>query len=232
MLSTCTDGTFLLRFSDSELGGVTIAWVEGMLYYEVCSHALADKYSMIFARLLYLNRVNRILISLSLTFLVSLDFALQVGKCTCSSLSRTKTSWFEACPIGLQICRSSCIFIRTYLRTKHSANTTVLAVSCVLTDFLRVNLKDWICLLACSVFLRQVERSDSRTRHKSRRFTKRGEYVSYHYPICLKPPGIKFSGVIRCFVGKNAAKVFLHHVEIAIKTDHFFLVTDKGIHSS
>ncbi|XP_017772136.1 PREDICTED: signal transducer and activator of transcription 5B isoform X2 [Nicrophorus vespilloides] len=27
MLSNCTNGTFLLRFSDSELGGVTIAWV-------------------------------------------------------------------------------------------------------------------------------------------------------------------------------------------------------------
>lgn len=29
MLSTCQNGTFLLRFSDSELGGVTIAWVSG-----------------------------------------------------------------------------------------------------------------------------------------------------------------------------------------------------------
>lgn len=29
MLSTCASGTFLLRFSDSELGGVTIAWVGG-----------------------------------------------------------------------------------------------------------------------------------------------------------------------------------------------------------
>ncbi|CAG2067004.1 unnamed protein product, partial [Timema podura] len=27
MLSKCANGTFLLRFSDSELGGVTIAWV-------------------------------------------------------------------------------------------------------------------------------------------------------------------------------------------------------------
>lgn len=30
MLSACPNGTFLLRFSDSELGGVTIAWVSGM----------------------------------------------------------------------------------------------------------------------------------------------------------------------------------------------------------
>lgn len=30
LLSTCANGTFLLRFSDSELGGVTIAWVGGM----------------------------------------------------------------------------------------------------------------------------------------------------------------------------------------------------------
>lgn len=29
MLSACPNGTFLLRFSDSELGGVTIAWVSG-----------------------------------------------------------------------------------------------------------------------------------------------------------------------------------------------------------
>lgn len=29
MLQSCTNGTFLLRFSDSELGGVTIAWVSG-----------------------------------------------------------------------------------------------------------------------------------------------------------------------------------------------------------
>lgn len=29
MLSTCQAGTFLLRFSDSELGGITIAWVSG-----------------------------------------------------------------------------------------------------------------------------------------------------------------------------------------------------------
>lgn len=29
MLSACPGGTFLLRFSDSELGGVTIAWVSG-----------------------------------------------------------------------------------------------------------------------------------------------------------------------------------------------------------
>ena len=27
MLSQCLSGTFLLRFSDSEMGGVTIAWV-------------------------------------------------------------------------------------------------------------------------------------------------------------------------------------------------------------
>lgn len=32
MLQNCTNGTFLLRFSDSELGGVTIAWVAGMFY--------------------------------------------------------------------------------------------------------------------------------------------------------------------------------------------------------
>jgi signal transducer and activator of transcription 5B len=30
LLSTCANGTFLLRFSDSELGGVTFAWVGGM----------------------------------------------------------------------------------------------------------------------------------------------------------------------------------------------------------
>lgn len=30
MLSACPGGTFLLRFSDSELGGVTIAWVSGI----------------------------------------------------------------------------------------------------------------------------------------------------------------------------------------------------------
>lgn len=29
MLSKCPNGTFLLRFSDSELGGITIAWVSG-----------------------------------------------------------------------------------------------------------------------------------------------------------------------------------------------------------
>lgn len=29
MLASCPNGTFLLRFSDSELGGVTIAWVSG-----------------------------------------------------------------------------------------------------------------------------------------------------------------------------------------------------------
>lgn len=29
MLAQCSNGTFLLRFSDSELGGVTIAWVGG-----------------------------------------------------------------------------------------------------------------------------------------------------------------------------------------------------------
>lgn len=27
MLQRCSSGTFLLRFSDSELGGITIAWV-------------------------------------------------------------------------------------------------------------------------------------------------------------------------------------------------------------
>lgn len=26
LLSTCAPGTFILRFSDSELGGITIAW--------------------------------------------------------------------------------------------------------------------------------------------------------------------------------------------------------------
>lgn len=30
MLSTCVAGTFLLRFSDSESGGITIAWVSGI----------------------------------------------------------------------------------------------------------------------------------------------------------------------------------------------------------
>ena len=30
-LATCASGTFLMRFSDSELGGVTIAWVGGNL---------------------------------------------------------------------------------------------------------------------------------------------------------------------------------------------------------
>lgn len=29
MLSNCSCGTFLLRFSDSEMGGITIAWVSG-----------------------------------------------------------------------------------------------------------------------------------------------------------------------------------------------------------
>lgn len=29
MLAPCQSGTFLLRFSDSELGGITIAWVSG-----------------------------------------------------------------------------------------------------------------------------------------------------------------------------------------------------------
>lgn len=29
MLASCPCGTFLLRFSDSELGGITIAWVSG-----------------------------------------------------------------------------------------------------------------------------------------------------------------------------------------------------------
>lgn len=29
MLAKCPKGTFLLRFSDSELGGITIAWVSG-----------------------------------------------------------------------------------------------------------------------------------------------------------------------------------------------------------
>lgn len=29
MLGKCPTGTFLLRFSDSELGGITIAWVCG-----------------------------------------------------------------------------------------------------------------------------------------------------------------------------------------------------------
>lgn len=29
MLANCTPGTFLMRFSDSELGGITIAWVAG-----------------------------------------------------------------------------------------------------------------------------------------------------------------------------------------------------------
>ena len=33
MLKQCSRGTFLLRFSDSELGGVTIAWVGGNYRY-------------------------------------------------------------------------------------------------------------------------------------------------------------------------------------------------------
>lgn len=33
MLSACASGTFLLRFSDSEPGGVTIAWVGGGQYH-------------------------------------------------------------------------------------------------------------------------------------------------------------------------------------------------------
>ena len=32
MLSVCPPGTFMLRFSDSELGGVTIAWVHNGEY--------------------------------------------------------------------------------------------------------------------------------------------------------------------------------------------------------
>lgn len=35
MLSACTNGTFLLRFSDSELGGVTIAWVSGNYLFDL-----------------------------------------------------------------------------------------------------------------------------------------------------------------------------------------------------
>lgn len=31
MLSTCANGTFLMRFSDSELGGITIAWICGKI---------------------------------------------------------------------------------------------------------------------------------------------------------------------------------------------------------
>lgn len=48
MLSSCANGTFLLRFSDSELGGVTIAWVGGKLYFinfHICNQCgiIADK---------------------------------------------------------------------------------------------------------------------------------------------------------------------------------------------
>lgn len=32
LLSNCPNGNFLLRFSDSELGGVTIAWVSGNIF--------------------------------------------------------------------------------------------------------------------------------------------------------------------------------------------------------
>lgn len=32
LMTACATGTFLLRFSDSELGGVTIAWVGGGKY--------------------------------------------------------------------------------------------------------------------------------------------------------------------------------------------------------
>jgi len=35
MLKQCKPGTFLLRFSDSELGGITIAWVGGNLFKPV-----------------------------------------------------------------------------------------------------------------------------------------------------------------------------------------------------
>jgi uncharacterized membrane protein (UPF0136 family) len=40
LLSTCASGVFLLRFSDSELGGVTIAWVGGMYTAVLCSLCL------------------------------------------------------------------------------------------------------------------------------------------------------------------------------------------------
>lgn len=45
LLSTCANGVFLLRFSDSELGGVTIAWVGG-LYAEVCCSLSFDAQSL------------------------------------------------------------------------------------------------------------------------------------------------------------------------------------------
>lgn len=43
MLSSCQCGTFLLRFSDSELGGITIAWGSGK----------ADNFEIYFFILLY-----------------------------------------------------------------------------------------------------------------------------------------------------------------------------------
>lgn len=47
MLAQCTNGTFLLRFSDSELGGVTIAWVSGNL--QKCTFYFKNSYKHIVA---------------------------------------------------------------------------------------------------------------------------------------------------------------------------------------
>lgn len=41
MLEQCVNGTFLLRFSDSELGGIVIAWVgttEDSSEFYICIH--------------------------------------------------------------------------------------------------------------------------------------------------------------------------------------------------
>lgn len=44
MLSACANGTFLLRFSDSELGGVTIAWVSGEFFLSTIKHHATINY--------------------------------------------------------------------------------------------------------------------------------------------------------------------------------------------
>lgn len=44
MLSACANGTFLLRFSDSELGGVTIAWVSGEFTFSINNNQTSRNY--------------------------------------------------------------------------------------------------------------------------------------------------------------------------------------------
>ena len=109
-------GTFLIRFSDSELGGVTVAWISCKSLWE----------KMPFKK--YFALVNEDTNQKEVAMLQPFTRKVGVKKTLSQFLTfnmNWRTWWSEVCPIESTIVLKWFTYIQRFLRTKHLGSTTV-----------------------------------------------------------------------------------------------------------